>query len=1398
MKDRSVREQELTSLETPAITISTRGQSIRAEDKVVINEIMLDPAHGGPWIELFNYNIKPVSVDDWIISDEDGLIYQFDDLPDMPAKSYLVVHFDDGVSDTYFGQTQVNALHIYSGWKNVMWTKHYVDSDELGVQAAIGYDIVPGGKPEVLVNKFKSGKFFYESKVDMSDEWNINPITPQNLKDNHRIKPIDVDGDGNTDIVSIYCFIASTFRVNWIRSTGNPKAVWDGTYEIDDMVGLVGLEAGDINGDNRMDVVVSQSDAPNENIFWYECPLNPTVNPWSRYTIDNTLTQPGGLALADLDGDNDNDLVAVGSWGEEVVWYEHPPNPVNPWTKHTIATPQGPAGPAPNPQFDGIGELIVEDIDNDQKLDVIVSESKSNRIVWYEYQTLPTGAWTPTVIDNNILGPSGLDVEDFDTDGDLDIIVAATGGTITWYPQPTQPQTPIWPRYIIDDSLHLVFYVNATDLDGDGDLDLTTADRSDAKVLWYENEFVQFSDPDQCALYNSPLLTPAEMVDFVAWGGAAGTDDDNAVTLGIWQDGTYVDTTSSATNQTIARDKLSTDTDMPVDWDANCGKDSDIPTFCTVNYPSPTNVDLDLVYNPVIFMGGLETLNSTPPDSMPTGLCLANYSSYTFRVNVSNPWGWSELDYFRLNLTTDPMGPTLYWNQNKNEFNVINDPTGSVTLVQDACTSEMDYQYNWHLNLTVIFHWGFPYSGSQDVVIISKNYLGYQDLDHYPGFYEVINTLNFTGEIAVKDNSNGELLDFGDWVIPGQELQVTGPKVIYATNGTGEYYPADSAFNVQLEDNYENTWLDYSSTSGSVNFSINIPLDIQTGQYMLSLSLIDLPNGAVLNGLRSQELSIDASDLDFSDPYPDGNTWMKQFFNCSIKISDQQNESGIDNDTVEYRIATISPERVGEWRSAYFIFNREFFTREISSDFDEGPNNWIQWRAQDVAGNGPVTSELYRVPVDRQILSYHDIYPHYNLVQKSSEVTVNITIADFGGSGVDIDSIEAAVKPSGQDEYNDWFNPDFTIEDESLPSTDALECGPELIKISMVIDQISNGANNQIKFRAKDVAGNGPYESDGYSITLNLDVISPSTVLKEPQNNSVIRTQYPILKWTQTTSIGSSNLYYNVFISQNKNDFKLLSNESGSFLTKLPGGQEELDLAYSGSGALESNVTYYWTIIPVYFDSNTEIIGKCSSGIWNFVIYLEEYGVELRSDEIKISLFKKDNTTVDIRIRNLGTESDSYSLTTVSSGNIAFGLSKSSVDLSAGGIEDLRLELKTDGTQEVGTYNISIIATSQNSVAKDTLILEITVISEPDEGETKSETQNYLWVWVLVLLIIIIIFIIITIWNYLKYKKSQSPPREPDAKPAPEAEQLERKSNELSESNMSDEPGESNESSESI
>jgi hypothetical protein len=57
--------------------------------------------------------------------------------------------------------------------------------------------------------------------------------------------------------------------------------------------------------------------------------------------------------------------------------------------------------------------------------------------------------------------------------------------------------------------------------------------------------------------------------DYVAWGGDPGLGDVNAIAAGIWSNDDFIDTSQLLANETIGRDRYSTDTNTPSDWENN-------------------------------------------------------------------------------------------------------------------------------------------------------------------------------------------------------------------------------------------------------------------------------------------------------------------------------------------------------------------------------------------------------------------------------------------------------------------------------------------------------------------------------------------------------------------------------------------------------------------------------------------------------------------------------------------------------------------------------------------------------------------------------------------------------------------------------------------------------------
>jgi hypothetical protein len=133
--------------------------------------------------------------------------------------------------------------------------------------------------------------------------------------------------------------------------------------------------------------------------YYFEGLYAPQGN-WQRVVIDNNLDGSHNIIVDNVDDDNKPDLVVDAYRDEVVVWYKQPADPINdPWTKYII-----------DPHLPNAHDIQIGDIDGDGYRDVIglsLSESWTNynlgngSLVWYKKPTDPTSTWTKTIISSS-------------------------------------------------------------------------------------------------------------------------------------------------------------------------------------------------------------------------------------------------------------------------------------------------------------------------------------------------------------------------------------------------------------------------------------------------------------------------------------------------------------------------------------------------------------------------------------------------------------------------------------------------------------------------------------------------------------------------------------------------------------------------------------------------------------------------------------------------------------------------------------------------------------------------------------------------------------------------------------------------------------------------------------
>ena len=281
-----------------------------------------------------------------------------------------------------------------------------------------------------------------------------------NDRNEEYILAVDMDGDGDTDVVSY------GESVHWYNNTnrnGNfskELLVWDGEF-----VGKSELVPIDINYDGFMDFAIVDSNAV--------AVLVSMSSSWSKRVVFESEGYIS-VAVSDIDNDGDTDLLvpsATGAVESFLSWLE---NENGVFRHHSVLVVEG--------NDDEIGSILPLDIDGDDDIDVAFTTQSV--VVWLEN----TGMFsTALVIDSNsaVYAPTPIDI---DRDGDLDVVAirespSDSSREAVWYENTDGDGTFSNPMVLFQ--MPGGTHIHPVDVDRDGDLDFVC--KTSGEIVWFEN-----------------------------------------------------------------------------------------------------------------------------------------------------------------------------------------------------------------------------------------------------------------------------------------------------------------------------------------------------------------------------------------------------------------------------------------------------------------------------------------------------------------------------------------------------------------------------------------------------------------------------------------------------------------------------------------------------------------------------------------------------------------------------------------------------------------------------------------------------------------------------------------------------------------------------------------------
>ncbi|MCK5561986.1 MAG: hypothetical protein KAJ51_15410, partial [Thermoplasmata archaeon] len=285
----------------------------------------------------------------------------------------------------------------------------------------------------------------------------------------------------------------------------------------------------------------------------------------------------------------------------------------------------------------------------------------------------------------------------------------------------------------------------------------------------------------------------------------------------------------------------------------------------------------------------------------------------------------------------------------------------------------------------------------------------------------------------------------------GSGINVGSVEYRISTNGIGNY----------------GNWLSAGATGSGTQIPVTVnPTFIEGTDNYIQWRAKDIVDHQGISG--HNQLKIDLTDIIYSNHQP--SYWQtSKTVNCGINIDDTGG-SGVDTSTIEYAISTTGISGYGSWQNLVKSGVVQSIYVTTTETFVEGTNNYIKWRASDLANNQLVSNDI-QIMVDTINITFTDPIPINNVIwQIDKTVTCGITVNDISGSMVNASAISYRYSTSGLGNYSDWISAQKTINGEVITCTANVN--------------FYDGTDNYLKWGAKDVAGNW-YESLDYNINVD-------------------------------------------------------------------------------------------------------------------------------------------------------------------------------------------------------------------------------------------------------------------------------------------------------------------------
>lgn len=355
-----------------------------------------------------------------------------------------------------------------------------------GAKAICAYDFDGDSKVDVLAASPLDDKIVWHKNLTGLGTFDVEKILTRSI--NNPVKSIssDIDNDGDKDVISISEYDG---KIAWYKNLDG-----QGNFGIQNLVetefiGFGNVVAIDFDNDGDIDIASGENNSNCCDFFcWYEN-LDGQGKFGPRKVISSSLDGVVGLATADLDNDGKNDIIRTAEYSAtHFNWYKNLGLGV--FESRNIF-------PSDNTYEYNFGNVIIKDINGDGNKDIVLQYGAANSATFSWFINNGTGIFTERRLPQSFYQGHSFGAEDLDGDGDIDLVSANLSsyyGTnkVVWY-ENLDGNGNFGPLKTIDPAIPGSNFggysidIYPKDLDRDGDIDIVGRSDHNSNIVWYEN-----------------------------------------------------------------------------------------------------------------------------------------------------------------------------------------------------------------------------------------------------------------------------------------------------------------------------------------------------------------------------------------------------------------------------------------------------------------------------------------------------------------------------------------------------------------------------------------------------------------------------------------------------------------------------------------------------------------------------------------------------------------------------------------------------------------------------------------------------------------------------------------------------------------------------------------------